>query len=158
MGDGRGRKESVSLLCPINLQLPLDGGRKDTLVREYTAVEVEDIVRTEVTFDLEKLLREGARRMLEVALEVEVAEYVKEHREERDAHLRTTNPIESTFATVRHRTRQTKGCGSRIATLTMVYKLTTDAEKHWQRLRGSQLITQVIEGVQFIDGEMKKAA
>ena len=74
------------------------------------------------------------------------------------AHLRTTNPIESTFATVRHRTRQTKGCGSRIATLTMVYKLTTDAEKHWQRLRGSQLITQVIEGVQFIDGEMKKAA
>ena len=74
------------------------------------------------------------------------------------AHLRTTNPIESTFATVRHRTRQTKGCGSRIATLTMVYKLTTDAEKHGQRLRGSQLITQVIEGVQFIDGEMKKAA
>ena len=45
-------------------------------MREYTAVEVEDIVRTEVTFDLEKLLREGARRMLEVALEVEVAEYV----------------------------------------------------------------------------------
>jgi hypothetical protein len=40
----------------------------------------------------------------------------------------------------------------------MVYKLTTDAEKHWQRLRGSQLINQVIEGVQFIDGEMKKAA
>ena len=55
-------------------------------MREYTAVEVEDIVRTEGTFDLEKLLREGARRMLEVALEVEVAEYVKEHREERDAH------------------------------------------------------------------------
>ncbi len=73
-------------------------------------------------------------------------------------HLRTTNPIESTFATVRHRTRQTKGCGSRIATLTMVFKLATDAENHWRRLKGSKLITQVVEGVQFIDGEMKKAA
>ena len=73
-------------------------------------------------------------------------------------HLRTTNPIESTFATVRHRTRQTKGCGSRMATLTMVFKLATDAEKHWRRLKGSKLITQVVEGVQFIDGEMKKAA
>ena len=73
-------------------------------------------------------------------------------------HLRTTNPIESTFATVRHRSRQTKGCGSRIATLTMVFKLATDAEKHWRRLKGAKLITQVVEGVQFIDGEMKKAA
>ena len=74
------------------------------------------------------------------------------------AHLRTTNPVESTFATVRRRTRQAKGCGSRIATLTMVFKLATDAEKHWNRLNGYKLITQVIEGVQFIDGEMKKAA
>ncbi len=73
-------------------------------------------------------------------------------------HLRTTNPIESTFSTVRHRTRQTKGCGSRIAALTMVFKLATDAEKHWHRLRGYKLITQVIEGVPFIDGEMKEAA
>ena len=74
------------------------------------------------------------------------------------AHLRTTNPIESTFSTVRHRTRQTKGCGSRIAALTMVFKLATDAEKHWRRLTGYKLITQVIEGVPFIDGEMKEAA
>ncbi len=74
------------------------------------------------------------------------------------AHLRTTNPIESTFSTVRHRTRQTKGCGSRIATLTMVFKLATEAEKQWRRLTGYKLITQVIEGVPFVDGEMKKAA
>ena len=73
-------------------------------------------------------------------------------------HLRTTNPIESTFATVRHRSRQTKGCGSRLATLTMVFKLATDAEKHWRRLKGAKFITQVVEGVQFIDGEMKEAA
>ena len=74
------------------------------------------------------------------------------------AHLRTTNPIESTFATVRHRTRQTKGCGSRKATLTMVYKLARQAEKHWRRLNGYQQITNVIKGVVFQDGVMHKAA
>jgi len=73
-------------------------------------------------------------------------------------HLRTTNPIESTFATVRHRTRQTKGCGSRLATLTMVFKLATQAEKHWRRLNGYQLIPKVIEGVKFTDGVMENAA
>src|ERR1700716_3796038 len=51
-------------------------------------------------------------------------------------HLRTTNPIESTFATVRLRTHRTKGCGSRIATLTMVLKLGLEAQKHWRRLHG----------------------
>jgi len=73
-------------------------------------------------------------------------------------HIRTTNPIESTFATVRLRTVRTKGCGSRIATLTMVYKLVEQAEKHWNRLNKSELITLVIQGVEFIDGVIKKAA
>ncbi|NKB69634.1 MAG: IS256 family transposase [Candidatus Latescibacteria bacterium] len=73
-------------------------------------------------------------------------------------HLRTTNPIESTFGTVRHRTRQTKGCGSRKATLMMVYKLATEAEKKWQRLHGYKWLEKVIEGVPFVDGVMKKAA
>ena len=68
-------------------------------------------------------------------------------------HLRTTNPIESTFATVRLRTHRTKGCGSRIATLTMVFKLGIEAQKHWRRLNGSQLMTKVVTGVQFVDGE-----
>ena len=73
-------------------------------------------------------------------------------------HLRTTNPIESTFATVRHRTRQTKGCGSLKATMAMVYKLAIEAEKTWVRLRGYRLIPLVIEGVKFYDGELKTAA
>jgi transposase-like protein len=68
-------------------------------------------------------------------------------------HLRSTNPIESTFATVRHRTRQTKGCGSREATLMMVYKLGREAEKRWRRLNGSQLLIKVLTGVRFVDGE-----
>ena len=73
-------------------------------------------------------------------------------------HLRTTNPIESTFATVRHRTRQTKGCGSRLATLTMVFKLAREAEKCWRKLNGSKLILKVIKGVKFVDGVIKNAA
>jgi transposase-like protein len=68
-------------------------------------------------------------------------------------HIRTTNPIESTFATVRLRTKRTKGCGSRIATLTMVYKLILEAEKRWQRIRGYKLIPLVMKGVKFKDGE-----
>ena len=70
-------------------------------------------------------------------------------------HLRTTNPIESTFSTVRHRTRQTKGCGSRITTLTMVFKLATEAQRHWRRLNRHQLITNLIDGDTFVDGELQ---
>lgn len=71
-------------------------------------------------------------------------------------HIRTTNPIESSFATVRHRTRQTKGCGSREATLSLVFKLAMEAEKNWQKLRGSILIEKVIQGVKFVNGEEKQ--
>jgi len=75
-------------------------------------------------------------------------------------HLRTTNPIESTFATVRLRTRRTKGCGSRLATLTMVFKLGLEAEKHWRRLNGALRLAQVLAGVKFVNGvrEGEKAA
>lgn len=73
-------------------------------------------------------------------------------------HIRTTNPIESTFATVRHRSQKTKGCGSRAATLSMVYKLGISAEKSWRKLKGHELISKVIEGVKFKDGEEVKIA
>jgi putative transposase len=67
-------------------------------------------------------------------------------------HLRTTNPIESTFATVRHRQRKTKGNGSRLACLTMVFKLMESAAKKWRLLNGSQIIPDIIQGIKFIDG------
>ncbi len=67
-------------------------------------------------------------------------------------HLRTTNPIESVFATVRLRTAKTKGAGSRTACLTMVFKLVESASKHWRALNGSELIPHVIAGVVFVDG------
>ncbi len=67
-------------------------------------------------------------------------------------HLRTTNPIESTFATVRHRTVKSKGCFSRTTILTMVFKLCQSAEKNWNRIRGFERLGEVITGVQFING------
>jgi putative transposase len=68
-------------------------------------------------------------------------------------HLRTTNPIESTFATVRLRHRRTKGNGSRVACLAMVFKLCESAAKHWRLLNGATLLPDVIAGVTFVNGE-----
>jgi putative transposase len=67
-------------------------------------------------------------------------------------HLRTTNPIESTFATVKLRQRVTKGAGSRTAGLTMAFKLLTMAERRWRRLNAPHLVAQVRAGVRFADG------
>jgi transposase-like protein len=73
-------------------------------------------------------------------------------------HIRTTNPIESAFATVRLRTKKTKGCGTREATLTMVFKLAQSASKRWKKLRGSALLAEVIKSVRFVDGIKEHAA
>jgi putative transposase len=71
--------------------------------------------------------------------------------------LRTSNPIESTFATVRHRTKTAKGCFSRTTILTMVFKLCESAQKRWIRLNGFQRLTEVIRGVKFVNGESQPA-
>ena len=73
-------------------------------------------------------------------------------------HIRTTNPIESTYATVRLRTKKTKGCGSRMATLTMVFKLAMEAQKTWRRLMGHEKISLVLTGNRFVDGELEAVA
>lgn len=67
-------------------------------------------------------------------------------------HLRTSNPIESTFATIRHRTERTKGCLTHDGMLAMIFKLGQSAEKNWRRLRGFQWLAKVISGVKFRDG------
>jgi putative transposase len=67
-------------------------------------------------------------------------------------HIRTTNPIESTFATVRHRTVKTRGCVSRESMLSMVFKLAVVAEQRWRRLKGSERVGEVLRGVVFRDG------
>ena len=112
--------------------------------------------------------REHANQAFDLFLETYEAKYPKACeclRKDRDAllafydfpaehwiHLRTTNPIESTFATVRLRTKRTKGSGSRIACLTMVFKLMQSAQKRWRTFNGTETLPDVISGVQFIDG------
>ena len=67
-------------------------------------------------------------------------------------HIRTTNPIESTFATIRHRTDRTKGCLTRDGMLSMIFKLGMSAEHNWRRLRGFEWLAKVISGATFRDG------
>jgi putative transposase len=67
-------------------------------------------------------------------------------------HVRTTNPIESVFATVRHRTVRTKGCLSHETALVMVFKLVMTAQKTWRRLKGENQLPKLVEGVSFADG------
>jgi len=75
-------------------------------------------------------------------------------------HIRTTNPIESVFATVRNRTRKTKGCLNRKTALAMVFKLMMSAKKKWRRISGPNRLPEVIQGVEFKDGikQIQKAA
>ena len=67
-------------------------------------------------------------------------------------HIRTSNPIESVFATVRHRTKRTKGCLSRKTGLAMAFKLMMSAQKKWRKLDGQNRLPEIIEGVEFRDG------
>lgn len=67
-------------------------------------------------------------------------------------HIRTTNPIESTFATVRLRTCKTKGCGTRAACETMVFKLMESAKNGWRKLNGASLLPEILQGAKFVDG------
>ena len=71
-------------------------------------------------------------------------------------HIRTTNPIESTFATVRLRSKRSKNCGSRDTTLAMVYKLMESAQRKWRKIQGFRLLTLVVNNVPFVDGELVK--
>jgi putative transposase len=71
-------------------------------------------------------------------------------------HIRSTNVIESVFATVRLRTAKTKGCGTRAATLAMAFKLMQEAQNTWRRLQGWQKLSLVHEGRQFVDGVLQE--
>lgn len=73
-------------------------------------------------------------------------------------HLRTTNPIESTFATIRLRQRRTKGSGTRKASLMMMFKLAQSAQKRWRRLSGHEKIIPLMAGKKFVDGVQQDAA
>ena len=72
--------------------------------------------------------------------------------------VRTTNPIESTFATVRLRTYRTKGCLSRKTAMAMVFKLCQCAQRKWRKLDGSNHLAEIIRGVKIVDGERQDRA
>jgi transposase-like protein len=73
-------------------------------------------------------------------------------------HLRTTNPIESAFATIRLRHRRTKGSGTRRTSLAMMFKLGQSAQKHWRRLNGYEQFVPLLEGKKFVNGTLQEAA
>jgi putative transposase len=72
-------------------------------------------------------------------------------------HIRTTNPIESTFGTVRLRTAKTRGCVSRAGMLALVFKLMKTAEQKWRALKGHARLAQLVRGVKFKDGLQEEA-
>ena len=67
-------------------------------------------------------------------------------------HIRTSNPIESTFATVRHRTGKTKGCLSRKTGLAMAFRLMMSAQAKWRKLDGAKRLPEIVQGIAFKDG------
>jgi putative transposase len=67
-------------------------------------------------------------------------------------HIRTTNPIESSFATIRHRTTRTKNCVSRNTLLGLVFQLALTAQQSWRKLGGFKLLPAVVQGIRFVDG------
>ena len=73
-------------------------------------------------------------------------------------HIRTTNPVESTFATVRLRTHRTKGCLSRKTAFAMVFKLCQSASRKWRKLNGENHLAEIIRGVKFVNGERQDQA
>jgi transposase-like protein len=73
-------------------------------------------------------------------------------------HLRTTNPIESAFATIRLRHRRTKGNGTRKTSLAMMFKLAQAAQKRWRRLNGQEQLAFLLQGRAFVDGVLQDAA
>lgn len=130
-------------------------------------------VQAKAKSDLHEIYRAGSREDADKAMDRFVAKYgakydrataclTKDRIEllafydfpaEHWKHLRSSNPIESTFATVRLRTDKTKGCLSRATALAMVFKLAKSAERTWRKLNGSKQLGQLIKGIKFRDGE-----
>lgn len=67
-------------------------------------------------------------------------------------HVRTSNPIESTVATVRHRSKRTKGCLSRKTGLAKAFKLIMSAQKKWRKLDGQNRLPEILHGIEFRNG------
>lgn len=138
----------------------------------YAMNETVNIVRLrqpdEIGDTLTDVLRSGARKLLAQAIEMEAEAYAKavdcltkdqnaslafyDFPAEHWDHLRRSNPIESVFATVRHRTVRTKGSLSSTTAQLMVFKLVMAAARTWRRLKGQNQLPKLIAGARFLDG------
>ncbi|WP_365985045.1 transposase [Mesorhizobium sp.] len=138
----------------------------------YAMNETVNIVRLrqpdEIGDTLTDVLRSGARKLLAQAIEMEAEAYAKavdcltkdqnaslafyDFPAEHWDHLRRSNPIESVFATVRHRTVRTKGSLSSTTAQMMVFKLVMAAARTWRRLKGQNQLPKLIAGARFLDG------
>ncbi|WP_363791881.1 transposase [Mesorhizobium sp.] len=138
----------------------------------YAMNETVNIVRLrqpdEIGDILTDILRSGARKLLAQAIEMEAEAYAKavdcltkdqnaslafyDFPAEHWDHLRRSNPIESVFATVRHRTVRTKGSLSSTTAQLMVFKLVMAAARTWRRLKGQNQLPKLIAGARFLDG------
>ena len=105
---------------------------------------------------LRRCLREFPKATTKITGDLDVLLALFDFPEEHWIHLRTTNPIESTFSTVRLRTRVTRGAGSRKAGLAMAYKLLDAAQVRWRRINGHELVPLVRAGATFIDGKLRE--
>ena len=73
-------------------------------------------------------------------------------------HIRTTNAIESSFSTLRHRTKRVKGAFSKSSAMSMMFQLALEAEKSWRRIKGAERLAEIIRGVRFTDGVAEELA
>ena len=130
-------------------------------VQPKVKADLHDIWMAETRFDAHKAFDRTLKRF-EAKYPKAMACLAKDREEllafydypaEHWVHIRTTNPIESTFATVRLRSKRSRNCGSRATTLAMVFKLLQSAEKRWKRIKGFSKLELVVNNVRFQDGE-----
>jgi putative transposase len=129
-------------------------GAKAALVAIYTAPTRAEALDAVTRFA--EAFAEWPKAVAKVTDELDPLLAFLDHPAEHHVHLRSTNPIESTFSTVRLRTRVTKGAGSRAAGLAMAYKLVRAAEERWRRINAPHLVPLVRAGAVFIDGQLQE--
>ena len=127
---------------------------KAALVAIYTAATRSEALDAVTRFG--EAFAEWPKAVAKVTDELDVLLAFLDYPAEHHVHLRTSNPIESTFSTVRLRTRVTKGAGSRAAGLAMAYKLVRAAEERWRRINAPHLVPLVRAGAVFIDGQLQE--
>ena len=132
--------------------------RAKTNIHEIWQAETKDDARKAFDNFEEKYAAKYPKAFQKLAKDKDVLLAFYDFPAEHWTHLRTTNPIESTFATIRLRHRRTKGSASRRTSLAMMFKLGRNAERRWRRLNGHDLIIHLLEGKTFIDGIMQEAA